>query len=464
MDKTFTPRWSAIMIQVQKAAGTLDPAFGTNGVVTLPFGDIVGSIPAAVLPQSDNKLLVAVATTPSQMAHSKIARLDEKGRLDPTFGTAGIVEIPFDKGIWFSPRRLHSLMNEGWLITGTAESRTEPELVDLAVVRQLKDGALDTTFGKDGKVTLNIYELIGASRDREIRFLTHRHDQKHHDMQAVSVGDVGATTLVQQDGKIVLVSTVFYGYGDQQGIVIRLNKDGSLDTSFNQKGFLLVELPDIERIWNKAYGVTLQQDGKVLVCGGFSQTPGGLSQEAYVIRYGESGKIDSSYGDNGVVIVAGSIGLHLYSMTLKPDGGIIATGSGNAREKQEVGLIVSLNDSGSFNLVFNNGRPLFSDFLDEGLYWRRSILQEDGKILVFGDGGGVFIGENSSLVTARFLADGSLDETFGDGGWVVFNDEKGFDLYKDSALMSDNRAVICGHMMNIPIRGRVVRYLGDVVS
>ncbi|MGF6093196.1 hypothetical protein ACLD1X_29075, partial [Pseudomonas sp. 18173] len=316
---------------------------------------------------------------------------------------------------------------------------------------------MDTTFGKDGKVTLNIYELIGASRDREIRFLTHRHDQKRYESLAESAGDIGATTLVRQDGKIVLVSTVVYDFNNLQGIVIRLNKDGSLDTSFNQKGSLLVELPGIERISNNASGVTLQQDGKVLVCGDFSRTPEDESPDAYVIRHGESGNIDSNYGDNGVVIVADAQRLELSSMTLKPDGGIIATGSA---PRNQQGLIVSLNDSGSFNLVFNNGKPLFSDFLDEGLSWRRSILQEDGKILVIGQGGGTFLDENSSMVAARYLADGSLDKEFGNGGWVVFNDEKGIDLYRGSALMSENRVVVCGYAIDPPnpLWGSVVRY------
>lgn len=448
------------MTQAQKAADTLDPAFGTNGVVTLPFGDVIGSIPVAVLPQPDNKLLVAVATTQPQNAAAKIARLEEDGSRDPTFGIQGIVEIPFDEGTWFSPRHLHPLTNEGWLITGTAERETEPSGVDLAVVRQLKDGALDTTFGKDGKVTLNIYDLIGAP------LLTHRHDydKKRDDSLAESAGGIGATPFVQQDGKIVLVSTVFFEFNNLKGIVIRLNKDGSLDTSFNLKGFLLVELPGIEHVWNYASGVAVQQDGKVLVCGYFSQAPDAVCSDAYVIRYDQSGNIDGEYGDkkNGVVIVADpQRSLELGSMTLKPDGGLIATGSASWSQLHD-GLIISLNARGSFNLVFNDGKPLFSDFLDEGVSWRRSILQEDGKIIVIGQGGGSFVDENSSMVTARYLADGSQDRTFGGEGWVVFNDEKGIDIYRGGALMSENRVVVCGYAIDPPnpLRGSVVRYLG----
>ncbi|MGF6093198.1 hypothetical protein ACLD1X_29085, partial [Pseudomonas sp. 18173] len=325
--------------------------------------------------------------------------------------------------------------------------------MDLAVVRQLKDGTLDTTFGKGGKVTLNIYELTGAS----LFIHRHDHDIKRDDSLAESAGSISATPIAQQDGKIVLVSTVHFDFNNVKGVVIRLNKDGSLDTSFHRKGFLLVELPGIEHVWNYASGVAVQQDGKVLVCGHFNRTPDDSSPDAYVMRYGESGNIDSNYGDNGVVIVADTHRLELSSMTLKPDGGIIATGY---TLRNEQGLIVSLNVSGSFNLVFNDGKPLFSDFLDEGLSWRRSILQEDGKILVLGQGGGVFFEKNSSMVTARYLADGSLDKEFGDGGLVVFNDKQGVVLYRGGALMSDNRVVVCGYVIDPtnPLWGSVVRY------
>ncbi|WP_223490346.1 hypothetical protein [Pseudomonas sp. A-RE-19] len=449
------------MTQAQQAAGTLDPAFDMNGVVTLPFGDVVGSIPAAVLALPDNKLLVAVATTKPQNAPAKIARLEEDGSLDHTFGIQGIVEIPFDNGTWFSPRHLHPLTNEGWLITGTAERETEPDRVDMAVVRQLKDGTLDTTFGKDGKVTLNINDLIGPSSGA--RILTHRHDKKGDDKLAESAGGVGATAIAKQDGKIVLVSTVLFEFNNLKGIVIRLNKDGSLDTSFNLKGFLLVKLPGIEHVWNQASGVAVQQDGKVLVCGDFSRERSGERPGAYVIRYDQDGYVDAGYGDNknGVVtIIDSSRWLNLGSMALKSDGGVVAMGSAESDRRRE-GLIASLNPSGSFNLVFNNGKPLFSNLTEHGVSWQCCVLQTDGKLVVSGQGGGVYVDENSSVVTARYAPDGSLDVEFAGKGWAVINDESGIDLFRGGTAMADNRVVVSGYVAfgPMPPPGYVVRYL-----
>ncbi|WP_339545336.1 hypothetical protein [Pseudomonas sp. RA_35y_Pfl2_P32] len=99
-----------------------------------------------------------------------------------------------------------------------------------------------------------------------------------------------------------MVSTIVYAFDDTQGIAIRLNPDGSLDKSFNDSGYVLIDLPGVERRTNHALGVTVQENGKVLVCGSFAHV-GVPGVDAYVIRYDRSGRIDAQFGDdrNGVV-------------------------------------------------------------------------------------------------------------------------------------------------------------------
>ena len=282
--------------------------------------------------------------------------------------------------------------------------------------------------------------------------LTHRHDDKNGEKSSRGAGDVGVAAVGQQDGRIVLVSTVFFEFDHLKGIALRLNVDGSLDTSFNQKGFVLVELPGITHRWNYAAGVAVQQDGKVLVCGDFSREACDEFPDAYVIRYDQDGKVDASFGDkkNGVVTITDSSRwLDLGSMTLKSDGGVVAVGTADHDGDRE-GLIVSLNPSGSFNLVFNNGKPLFSSFTEHGVSWRRCVLQTDGKLVFSGQGGGALVNENSSVVTARYKSDGSQDVKFAGKGWAVFNSESGIDMFRGCAVMADNRVVVSGYVSFAP--------------
>ncbi|MDQ3801556.1 MAG: hypothetical protein M3384_19210 [Acidobacteriota bacterium] len=65
------------------------------------------------------------------------------------------------------------------------------------------------------------------------------------------------------------------------------------------------------------------------------------------------------------------------------------------------------------------------------------LAQPDGKIITVGD---VENGEHGSILIVRYRADGSLDQTFGDGGTVNFGD---FGV-ADAALQSDGKIVIAG--------------------
>ena len=147
-------------------------------------------------------------------------------------------------------------------------------------------------------------------------------------------------------------------------------------------------------------------------------------------------------------------------MTLKSDGGVVAVGTADHDGDRE-GLIVSLNPSGSFNLVFNNGKPLFSSFTEHGVSWRRCVLQTDGKLVFSGQGGGALVNENSSVVTARYKSDGSQDVKFAGKGWAVFNSESGIDMFRGCAVMADNRVVVSGYVSFAPppLQGYVLRYL-----
>lgn len=453
------------MVQVQdtKSADFFDPTFGNGGVLELPFDGVVGSSPNSVLPLPDKKLLLLFGASPSESSPVKVARLNEDGSCDLSFGDNGIVDVPFNDGALFSGHSLRLLPNGGWLITSTLEH--SDGTIDLAVVRQLQNGQLDTSFGpeKDGKVTLKIGDLIDSRAKPGAGFVTRRHDEKNTEKSSVSVGDVGIAAVAQQDGKIVLVSTVFRGFNDLRGIAVRLNADGSLDTTFNGKGFVLVELPGINHSISSASGVAVQQDGKVLVCGNFSRKNPYDPLNAYVIRYDQNGNVDESYGDNqnGFVTITDSRrSLDLGSMALKSDGGVVAVGTAHEGGKRE-GLIVSLNLGGSFNLVFNNGKPVFSKFTEHGISWQRCVLQADGKLVVSGEGRDQIPDENSSVVTARYSSDGSLDLKFAGKGWAVFSDERGIDVFGGCTVMADNRVVVSGYVAFAPppLPGYLVRYL-----
>ena len=91
------------------------------------------------------------------------------------------------------------------------------------------------------------------------------------------------TIITQVDGKI-LVGGKFTNYnGVQQNYISRLNTDGSLDTSFNiGTGFSYI-----------ISTIVLQSDGKILVGGTFTSY-NGINRNA-VVRLNTDGSLDTSF-------------------------------------------------------------------------------------------------------------------------------------------------------------------------
>lgn len=431
------------MNQEQKQAepGALDPAFGGgSGRVELPFPGVDGTGPSAILPLPDKKLLVAMSSMGYNPA--KVARLNENGTLDNTFGFGGVVDLPLLVAPErFMPNHLCQLDDGGWLVSGGAGFVSYP--ARMAVIRLRSNGELNTDFNQTGMRIFNTADFTtsGVSDDLSGPETT----------AFDGIPKVVVKAAVAQDGKIILVINRGVAYLPT-GIVLRLNPNGSMDTTFNQTGFLNIEIPGVSEQANRPRDVLIQPDGKVLVCGDYNLNESG-HLAAFVIRYDHNGKLDDQYGNRGVASFSGDKGrASFYSMKLATNGGTLVAGF--LYDSKFSGMLVALNLSGRLSPDFNNGQPLISDFME--LSWAWLGFQADGKIMVTGLGYRASSEELYSILTARFLPGGSLDRTYGVGGWSIF---KGY-ISNDSALTTDNRIVVCGYNNSLQDRGIIVRYLG----
>lgn len=199
--------------------------------------------------------------------------------------------------------------------------------------------------------------------------------------------------LLQPDGKIVVAGT-FYKYQgmDQKGI-IRLNSDGTKDESF-KIGYGAIHI----------YSLALQSDGKIYVGGGFTSFDGASQQN--VARLNSNGSRDESFKPNGFSVS------YVKSLIIQPDGKILAEGNFSSPQNQ----LVRLNKDGSTDTTFN-----IQDDGFKGDNIKSVALQSDGKIIV----AGTFskykgISENGLI---RFNTDGSKDTSFNVGtGFNKLND------------------------------------------
>jgi uncharacterized delta-60 repeat protein len=422
---------------------SLDPTFARNGVLTLPIPGIAGDEAAAVLALPDSKFLVAIPLTGAN-APVAIARLNDDGSLDETFGPArrGFVEIALEGARISYVSGLDALEDDGWLIRLQYFSTTSDD-VGLALVRLKKTGELNETFGTNGVRFISHYgNPDPASVPRKTSRPTGRSSQIAHASLR--------STALKVGGKIVLLHLVFFADAPLPvGVVIRLQADGSLDRSFNGSGYVVVNVATS----NNVSGIAVQADGKVLVCGAYQDESGGRG--VFLARLDTNGALDSQFNGGVAVLIPDDEGeSFLQSISVREGDGRIIVAGRALRSGLEGGLIAAFTTSGAANLVFNGGKPLFSPLL-KGLAWTHTS-QVGGSIVVVGHG-------ESAMVTARFLANGKPDTAFNGTGHALFEDSAGAAFARGVAVMGDSRIVVCIELSvhsDLPkVPGRFVRYL-----
>ena len=127
-----------------RANGTLDPAFGGDGRVTLPGG---GSANAVLVQPQDGKIVVAGNAAGSQMM--TVTRLQPNGAPDTTFDGDGTVSIDFGSLADLAADAV--LQPDGKIVVAGYTQADE----DVAVARVNANGSLDSAFGTAGRATVD---------------------------------------------------------------------------------------------------------------------------------------------------------------------------------------------------------------------------------------------------------------------------------------------------------------------
>ncbi|MBL7781975.1 MAG: T9SS type A sorting domain-containing protein [Saprospiraceae bacterium] len=219
------------------ADGEVDTSFGTDGVTRFPAVAIDNELNACrVLP--DGKIVAAGhymnAFTGATDFDILVVKVDDQGIPDAGFGTDGKVTTAIYGGI--DDAFGMDIDAEGRIVVGGFTTQPVTLSFDLAILRYMPDGELDTNFGENGFV---LYDNTPY--------------------------DVCNDLAIQPDGKIVAVG----GTGDflfpKKFAVWRYLNDGSTDTSFGTDGLATLEIfQDSNHEFNS---VALQPDGKIVAAG-----------------------------------------------------------------------------------------------------------------------------------------------------------------------------------------------------
>src|SRR5438067_2688779 len=280
------------------------------------------------------------------------------------------------------------------------------------------DGDLDPTFGTDGKVLTDFDHST----------------------------DIANAMAVQTDGKLVVVGTTYRDndFSGEDFAVAQYNPDGTLDKTFGAGGKVQTDFPGLAAVPSS---VVIQSDGKIVVAGGAFPLFTFLG-DFKVVRYNPNGSLDTSFGDGGIVTTTFPEGSYAFALALQSDGKIIAAGTVfvdfNPGDMSDTDFALArYNPDGSLDTTFGNGGTVTTDFFGNEDDVFSVLIQPDGKIIAVGSANSPV--NYYDFAAARYLANGTLDSTFGTGGKVStdFGDHN-FDQARSAALQSDGRIVAAG--------------------
>ncbi len=360
------------------ADGAIDTTFG-GGSGRVEIAGVHSFASTAPVELADGKLLV-VTTTIGQPYDMRVVRLNADGSLDATFGNAGHAVVAIgagnDQPVKLMVQADGKIVLAGWTREGTAG--------DMAVARLTADGSLDTSFNGTGSATLSISAgadtaagatlqpdgkivLVGyapGSANLDVAVARFNADGTldtgfgtgGHALLPVGAGtDTGRDVVVLADGKLLLAGTTRTGTtstADVDGVLMRLNPDGSLDTTFGSGGMVKAHLTDGNDIYHR---MQVQADGKIVVLGSVgAPTAGGPGGQLAVTRYNQDGTLDTGFGANGTTrIPAHGMGGDGASLALV-GGKIVVFGSAYTSQHYDANSVIArLDADGKLDATFN---------------------------------------------------------------------------------------------------------------
>ena len=374
----------------------------TNGTLDTTFN--VGTGPSStvytILPVTGSKTLIGGAfTTYSGSNVTSIFKANSNGTLDSTFSTNPALD---------NTAYTFATQSDGKIIVGGPFNNmvySSPYLVK--ITPQLIP---DTTFNPITGLNGSVYTFATQSDGKILiggQFTSYSGSTTNYITRINTNGtrdttfNIGAgfnnqveVIRVQPDGKI-LIGGLFTQYSGStaQNHIIRLNTNGTKDTTFNfGAGFSN----------GTVYDMQLQSDGKIIAVGSFSGTYSGSAGALRAVRLNTSGSRDLTFN-------IGTTGFSAtqYSAQIQNDGKIIVVGASATYSGSAAQRIRRINTDGTLDTTFNIGAA----GLNNTTY--RAKIQPDQKILVLG----AFTSYSGSAVNriTRINTDGTRDLTFNVG-------------------------------------------------
>ncbi|MBL4731674.1 MAG: DUF4347 domain-containing protein, partial [Rhizobiaceae bacterium] len=380
-----------VVVARYNSDGTLDTSFGGGDGITLT--NVPGNYDRAnsVGLQSDGKIIIA-GMVRNGNDDFLIARYNTNGTLDTSFGGGnGYVTTDFSgstdegKGLFIQP-------DNKIIVVGRTFNGAQ---YDLGIARYNSNGTLDTSFSGDGKLTVNI-----------------------------SYGDDARAVTLQSNGKIIVAGSSYDGF-----TVLRINSNGTLDTSFSGDGIASAAITGTQ---DYTGGVTVQSNGKIVLSGY-------ASSNFTLVRFNSNGTLDTSFSGDGIVTTVMSSSSIANDVEVLSNGKILIGGYSYNGSNYDF-TVARYTSSGVLDTSFGGGSGYVVTDVDGGTDRAYSMfVQPDGKIVLAGN---IDVDGTSNFGLVRYKSNGTLDTEFAPettlGDTVSFTEDSAAIVLDNDVTISDD--------------------------
>ncbi|MEQ1862697.1 MAG: Calx-beta domain-containing protein, partial [Chthoniobacteraceae bacterium] len=351
-------RGSDFLLARYLADGTLDTTFGTGGTVTTDFFGSADSAQAVAL-DAQGRIVVAGWALREGRADFAVARYLANGTLDVSFDGDGRATVDFDG---FDDRASSLAFTPGGGIALGGRTSGVQKL-DMAVAVLTGAGALDTSFSKDGRTTVDFAGkadvasavlvqgdggiVLGGTSSRISRVTTETASDFAF-VRFTPAGDLDKT--FSSDGRLLASDNLITGTGTSNSVLNamllrndgRINFGGSIGgdillgevspagelTFYTKDNFTLAQLgggPALTSSVEVINDLAFAADGKLVVTG-HTIFPGETTQRLFVQRYESDYRLDVDFGVSSISVLP-TLGSG-RALAFAEDGNVVVVGDG----------------------------------------------------------------------------------------------------------------------------------------
>lgn len=349
-------------------------------------------------------------------ASGYVMKVRPNGMLDNRFGNSGFFRDTMPESMVFG--NAIEMPDNRVLAVGAVQFVRNGSVQYPAIYRFLPNGRLDTLFGKGGKML----------------FL---------DNPRLGFGDIRRLP----DGKYIISCGYYDGKTEFDMALFRLDRYGKPDSTFGTNGLIVYSNPVL---YDLCEGMEVQPDGKIVMAGRrymkYDQSV------VTVMRINTDGSLDSSFGVNGQTILRSPIAegyCTMQDMAIQPDGRIITTGyaySGSVVWYTNIFMVARFMPDGRLDSSFGGDGIVTPDVAPGEEHSVALVVQDNGRIIIAGNVGASFPSFQSYGGLLRLMPDGTVDSSFGINGFIL-QDMSGTEAQtvSDLVLTPDNGILLCGH-------------------